>query len=921
MRMLGACLRDLRRAGAPCASALGVLVLAACGGLSAPLSPTDTPVEHGSTVAESGFETHPSGLSLLVEPRHHAPVVAMQVWVRVGSGDETEAQAGLAHVHEHMIFKGTERRGVGEIARSIEAIGGSINAWTSFDQTVYHVVVPARFAEEGLDVLLDAVSSSVFDADELERELEVIQEEIRRGEDQPTRVLSQAVFRTAFGTHPYGRPVIGTSASVDSFERDDVVAFFERWYRPENMGLVVVGDIDPERVHAAVDDAFGGRAPIGDGRPPRAQEPPQEALRVTTHQRDIQDAYITLAFRAPELAHEDTPALELLTLLLGQGEASVLFERIQRDAGIAQNTYAYLYAPAEPGLLFVGARVPGARGAEGTEEAVSAILGVVDELRRQELPAAAIRRALTLIESDAIYQRQTVQGIANRLGYFHSVAGGTAFEERFLRLAREVTPARLREVAERYLRPEALTVGLMLPEEHEPPSDETVALWVDGAFAPEVSESLALEPDARGVVRHTFPSGLRVVIQPDDTAPLFAMRAAVMGGSLAENDATAGAGNLVAQLLTSGTERRDASAMARELDELAASMAGVSGRNTVGLRMTALSRDFDAALELFADALLGSTFPEAELSRVRRNVLADIAAQDDDVAGSTFRAFAETAFGEHPYGRSVLGSEESVTALGRADLLSWYQRYVRPSRMVISIVGDVDPRRVIDVLAARIDGGEEPTALEIPALPTPPESRHEEVRERERQQAHVVVGFVTDSLYGEDRFALDVAAAILAGQGGRLFGELRERQSLAYSVSAFSGCGLAGGTFSVYIGTSPSKVEQALAGIEAELERLRTNPPSDEEMERAQRSLIGRRDIALQRQSARAGYMVFDELYGAGYDATYRHAEQIEAVTAEAVREVAERYLDPSRAIVVITRPPEGESEASEEAAEQAAAP
>ena len=170
-------------------------------------------------------------------------------------------------------------------------------------------------------------------------------------------MLSQAVFRTAFGTHPYGRPVIGTSASVDSFERDDVVAFFERWYRPENMGLVVVGDIDPERVHAAVDDAFGGRAPIGDGRPPRAQGLP-EALRVTTHQRDIQDAYITLAFRAPELAHEDTPALELLTLLLGQGEASVLFERIQRDAGIAQNTYAYLYAPAKPGCSSLGRACP-----------------------------------------------------------------------------------------------------------------------------------------------------------------------------------------------------------------------------------------------------------------------------------------------------------------------------------------------------------------------------------------------------------------------------------------------------------------------------------------------------------------------------------------------------------------------------------
>lgn len=895
---------------------LAGLTLGGCGARAA-LPQMDTTVDVTPQPADARFRTHPSGLSLLVEPRHVAPVVAIQVWVRVGSGDETDAQAGLAHVHEHMLFKGTERRGVGEIARSIESIGGSINAWTSFDQTVYHVVVPSRFAAEGLDILLDAVSASAFDAEELERELEVIQEEIRQGEDQPTRVLSQAVFRTAFGTHPYGRPVIGSSESVASFERSDVVAFFERWYRPENMALVVVGDIDEATVSGAVEDAFGTRASGSAERPERPAEPPQESLRITTHQRDIQDSYLTLAFRAPELSHEDTPALELLTMLLGQGEASLLFERIQRDAGIAQDTYAYLYTPAEPGLLLLGARVPGAAGDDALGAAVAAMLGVVEDVRREELPSASLRRALTLLESDAIYQRQTVQGIAHRLGYFFSVAGGTAFEERFLELARDVTPARLRDVAERYLRPEALTVGLMVPETGPAPSDEQVADWVARGFAPEVPDELELVADAHGVIRHTFASGMTLLIQPDDTAPLFAMRAAVLAGSLAENEATLGTGNLVAHLLTLGTARRDAPTLARELDEIAASMAGVSGRNTVGLRMTALERDFDAAMDLFADALLSSTFPDAELSRIRRDVLADIAAQDDDVAGATFRAFAEAAFGAHPYGRSILGEATNVAALGRDDLLSWYRTYVQPSRMVIAVVGDVDPRRVVEAVATHIEReGDDAAPLEIPAAPGPRTERHEETRLRERQQAHVVVGFVTDRLYGEDRFALDVMAALLSGQGGRLFGELRERQSLAYSVSAFSGCGLAGGTFSFYIGTSPAKVEQALAGIEAEVARLRESAPSAAELERAKRLLIGRRDIALQRQSARAGYMVFDELYGAGYDATFRHASAIEAVSAEEVQRVAQRYLGDASAIVVVSRPPEEGSSESASATE-----
>src|SRR5436309_1965667 len=162
--------------------------------------------------------------------------------MRVGSADEGPDEAGIAHLHEHMLFKGTARRGPGDIARTVESCGGEINAWTSFDQTVYHVVLASRFFAEGMDVLADAVTSAAFDPVELQREIEVVCEEIRRTQDSPTRKLSRELFASAFTRHPYGKPVIGTEASVRGFTREGILRFYRRWYRPENAVVVVVGD-------------------------------------------------------------------------------------------------------------------------------------------------------------------------------------------------------------------------------------------------------------------------------------------------------------------------------------------------------------------------------------------------------------------------------------------------------------------------------------------------------------------------------------------------------------------------------------------------------------------------------------------------------------------------------------------------------
>lgn len=887
---------------------------------SAPVLPDDNLPSSSNELPMSASDVqtfeHASGLTVLFQPVHAAPVVAFQVWVKVGSGDESPEEAGLAHVHEHMLFKGTSSRAVGEIARDVESIGGSINAWTSFDQTVYHVVVPSRFADEGLDILTDAVSNSAFDPDELDRELEVIQEEIRRSEDLPARALNRLLFESAYQTHPYGRPVIGTSGSVASFTRDDVLRFFNRWYRPENMTLVVVGDVDRAQIEATLDVHM---RPSTTPAPPRAErpaEPPQDGVRVATETRDVQDGHVAIAFHGPDLAHEDTPALELLAILLGQGESSILFERVQRRAALSSSVYAYFYSPAEPGIFLLGGTFSASDRSTGARPLLDALTREAARLRYREVAASDIRRALTILESDRVYQRQTVQGVAQRLGYFHTVAGGIAFEDRFLELARQVTPADLRRVAERYLRPENLTVAMVLPEQStgEDVSDAALAALATEAFS-DIEQSFGaydLTADAQNTVRYEFPNGLVAIVQRDETAPLVAVRAAVMGGLLAEDPSTAGASNLVAHLLTAGTESRTASALALEIDGLAASISGFSGRNTMGLRMTALSRDFEAAMDIFADALLRSQFPQDELQRTRREILADIAAQADNLGGTAFRLFNERTYDGHPYAGSVLGTPESVERLSRDELLEYYHRMVQPSRMVVSIVGDVEPDRVLRALAERFENTS-PAAPRLLADRPEPAAATQQVhhQHRDRQQSHIVLGYQTESMDGDARYALDVLGAILGGQGGRLFLELRDRQSLAYSVNAFSSSGLDAGTFAFYIATSPQKVDQAVAAIRAEVERLTADGVTDEELARAQRYLVGRRDIGLQRQSARAGYYTFDELYGRGYDHGYDYAERIEAVSTADVLNAAQRYFTAEREVIVVVGP-ESLSEAAE---------
>jgi zinc protease len=843
-----------------------------------------------------------NGLTVLLRELHVAPVVEVQIWAGVGSADELPGELGLAHFYEHMLFKGTARRGVGEVAGEVEGVGGRINAYTSHDVTVYHATLPSRELATGIDVLCDMVRNPSFDPEEIAREIEVVLEEIRRGNDSPYSVLADAVFAAAYTAHPYRSPILGPPESVAAFERGRVLDFFERWYGPDNLTVVLVGDLEETDALDLVRGAFAGARPTG-ARRARKPEPAHRGLRDTLLRRPFERASVELVWPVPAFSHPDAPLLDLLGYVLGGGESSRLVQHVKEHAGLADRIDASAYTPLDPGLFAASLETEAAQ----TEAALEAVVREVERARRGAVASDELERARVNFLASEHFERESVSGIARKLGSFALLAGDPLAEARYLEAIRRATPDDLLRVARDYLAPEVLTVGAVLPETAGPfdrgSVEAAVARGVEAAarhFAPPARKPAA----APELMSYQLACGAALHVTPRRDVPVVSLRAACLGGLLAEDESCAGISNFLASMWLRGTELRSSLDLARSIEGLAADIDGFAGRSSLGLTMDCTSEQLAPVLDLFAEVLLRPGFDEEELERERRETLAALTRREDRLGEKVFDLFLGSLYASHPYRLPLRGLAPAVARFDPDALSAHYRRLVQAENLVIGVSGDVDP----DALAARMSGllaelpGGSFTPPAPPLEPPPREPQRTELR-KAREQAHLVIGFRGLTVRDEDRFALEVISQLLAGQGGRLFLELRDRKGLAYAVNAANVEGVAPGFFAVYIGTAPEKLAEAERSMQSELERLQGSAPPDDELLRAKRYLAGNFEIDLQRSSVRAAHLALDGLYGLGPDADRFYVERILAVSKDDVLRVARRVIDLSAPTIAVVQP------------------
>ncbi len=882
---------------------------------SVPRTTRDALALHDDTVRE----VLPNGLTLLVRRDRSAPVVAIVTHVKAGYFDEPDDVVGIAHVLEHMFFKGTPTRGVGQIARETKANGGYLNAHTIYDHTSYYTVLPSSAFLEGLDIQFDAFAQSTIDAGELARELEVIIQEAKRKRDSAHAVAIESLYALLHDRHRIRRWRIGEEDALRALTRDQVMAFYRYWYRPSNSILSIVGDVDPDRVRREVMARHGQ---MDAGVPARERGPVETTLpgfRMRDWSGDIAQQQLAFGWRAPALAHPDSPALDLAGTVLGTGRASRLYRAV-RERQLASSVSAWHYTAGDVGVFVTGAEAPPAHA----REAATQLWRELQAARTDGFRVSEVGRAQRIVEARLLRRLETMDGQASYLATWEADGGlelATSYHDRVMAMG----PDALRDAMQQHLDPAQVSVVSYSPSGAEPLADDAEALrvllgGVDGSgssviaspelpsptSAPALSASyLRIDPVAErvnnGVHVYRTLCGVPILVLPRPGAPITHVGVFQRGGSCLETSGQEGLARLTAQSMLKGTRTRSGAQIAEATEALGASIGVSASLESLGWSLSVPTRHLAVAVQLLADVTQHPAFPTDGVETECALAKAEVTRMRDDMYRWPMRLATATAYGEHPYARSVIGSDASLSVMDADAVRQFHRTQIMRGAGAIAVVGDVDPEAAAALIIRHFDElvWADDVVPDAVAWPSSPLIANDS---REKQQTAIALLFPGPSRNDSNRFATRVLSAVASGLGGRFFEQLRDKQSLAYTVMAFPVERRISGSFAAYIATSPAREAEARAGLLSEFARLRDAPPTGEELERARRYLIGTHAIAQQSGGSVLGEVVDAWLFGEGLHQLQEFEARVAAVSTADVLDVAQRYFDPSRVVEGVVR-------------------
>ena len=829
----------------------------------------------------------PNGVTLIQKRDSSAALASVQVWVKTGSvHEDAHLGAGLSHYLEHMLFKGTERRAGRDISATVQAHGGYINAYTTFDRTVYYIDLPSEHAAVAIDLLADAVLHSTLPTDEVAKEKDVILREIAMTRDDPDNRLWDTLFSAAFREHPYRQPIIGHRDVFSAVTREDLHAYYRARYVPNNLVVVIVGDVDLAATRAEVEKHFGVAPRVRLAPVLVPDEPPQLALRTDHRFEDVEITRAVLAWPIPGLAHADAAVLDLLAMVLGHGDSSLLWQEIRERAGLVHAIDASAWNPGTTGLFCISYTCDAAK----REAAEAAILRVLARQAQRGFTPAQLRKAIRQLVVGEINSRKTMSGQASRLGVAEVVVGDLDHSRTYFAELNAAKPADVRGALKKYLVSDRFTTVSLNP----------------ASAATAARSSAAISAAIADFSEIKLPNGARLLLQPDRRLPNLHLRFVMQGGPLFEDPARRGATALLATMLTKDTRTRSAAQVAHFIEEVGGSFCPFSGNNSLGLAVEVLPPDFDRALAVMAEAVLTSAFKPATFALERDAQVAALQQDDDDVVTLARKRLREKFFGAHPLALDPHGDQAGVKALAPADLVALHRRLCVGPNAVLAMAGDFDPRKVtakLKAFLARIPRGQAPLSANLRPSFALPASVGDFVEQQPREQAVVLQGFPGPWVNGEDFYASEVADELFSGMASRLFERVREEQGLAYFVRSGRVTGLESGMFYFLAGTQPGREGEVLAEIDAEIARVQAGGVEPAEIARCQARLKAGRRQALQTNSARALQAALNALQGQPINDWKNYDGKVDAITIADLAEFATRRFSRAQRTQLVVRP------------------
>lgn len=888
----------------------------------------------------------PNGMEVYLHPTNFAPIVSVQILVKAGSIDEDDGdiqEGGIAHVLEHMLFKGTKKfPNTGQIASTVEFEGGDINAYTTFDHTNYYLTAPATFALKGAELLLDVVQNSLLDAEELAKELEVIIEEIKRSRDNPNAVLSHNMFSIFYQGTKMARPVIGHQAVVEKFTREQVYHFYKKWYIPNNMIFIASGDFSSDEMWEHLVKLTQDFLP--QSVPPRLRMPLPER---TAHSQPTailergawQEARVQIATLAPTLESHEMPMWDVFAAILGEADSSRLTRILRDELQLVTSIDSSCYTPKYPaGMLGIGYFGM-------AENALQAVKIIVQEIRRlAEVPPTQeeLTRVLNTLKAQRIYSRESMDGISRCAGLSLQTPEKMEFENIYMHRVSKVTTEQIRQIAQKVMNQlEAghFHVSVALGEKVIPDISEADFInairhtanvmhlnqaplefslqktnsptyssdsWLQHYF----KKTSEINPEVKQIIiQLPFDKTLKINFRPSKRLPVVSGMLLLKGGLLYEPQDKNGVSGLMASMLTRGTHRQSYRKFIEELEDNASSISAFSSRDLFGMRFDAISENSLRTAQMLLDCFFRPEFSSTEWQRTHKETIEVIIAQKDSPSARISKVSQPLLFPDHPYAKAGIGTEESLAKVTREDTQEFWANLFHADEFIFSIAGDFDLRSFVNLIESEFksffDSEYTPLKRQTPTVPQLPTTQQPRVGfdELQREQAHITLSFRSYPISDPRRTALELGANILAGQGGRLFLDLRDSKSLAYSVSASQAPNVFAGVFTTYIATAAHKAQEAIEGMKFHIEQLAKEPPSFEELKRAKSSVLGSQSIESQHHNYQASQLAMSDVYGLDFDNFLKFSNRVNAVTPEMISDVLNSLLRENPPIISIVGP------------------
>lgn len=848
-----------------------------------------------------------NGLTILVRPVKNIPKVSLQMWYDVGSKDENSNEKGLAHLLEHMIFKGTETMSESDINMITHKLSGNCNAFTSYDYTGYLFDMPSQHWKEALAMLADCMSNCTFKEDLLNSELKAVIQELKMYKDDYSSSLVEKMISNMFHGHPYQHPIIGYKQDLCNITRENLLNFYKKHYIPNNATLVVVGDVDPEEVFEQAGKEFSSVKP-------NFEHTKQDFIlekdlygSSTVIYRDVQMPVVALAFVIPGAKEKVDYLIDILCLLLAEGKSSRLHKRLVEEEKCVSDIGAFSYDLFDNEVLFLQFEP---NDPKDIDKCIDIIKEEIQKLHTSGISDAELKKAQNQVELNFYNLLENNQKQAYAIGKYYLATKDENFIFNYIEKNSDALKEKLNILIKNYLNLTQMHTGKVLST-----SKDDSELWskiqsesdaLDNLILSKKDRTSDVEPghlvntiEARNTPKFNFPkaqintlkNGLEVLIYENKNVPKIDLLIDLKAKFYYDSKELEGIGNFVSEMLMEGTDKYSNTELAEILESL-----GIELEISTGfINMSLLSKDLEKGLEVLEEILTNSTFPESSIEKIRTKIKNQIKNFWDQNTYIADQLIKDQIYVDHPYSKNLLGNLESINKITRNDLIDYYKKYISPVESRAAIVGDFQGKNIIQIIEKYLGAwtGPEIESIVMPELkPIIKDVNYKINRDQ------VVLAFAGKSI---NRLHPDYDKALIFDQiyGGGALGtmssklfQIRERTGLFYTItgSIISRADLQPGVNLVKTIVSLDRLEEAEKAISKEIEIACSNI-SNEEIEQAKNAITNSRIDNFASNKSIAGSLLFLRKYNLGENYFDNRNEQITALNKKEILECAQKIL------------------------------